>query len=79
MLSTPDQLDRLSRRSDGLGQTVVPLAKRHRGVLVSRGLWRWSEDQRPEGKNMSDFPDVFYKPEREGASVLGVSGRQAVE
>ena len=32
MLSTPDQLDRLSRRSDGLARTVVPLAKKHRGV-----------------------------------------------
>ena len=32
ILSTPDQLDRLSRRSDGLARTVVPLAKKHRGV-----------------------------------------------
>ena len=32
MLRTPDQLDRLSRRSDGLGQSVVPPAKKHRGV-----------------------------------------------
>ena len=56
MLSTPDQLDRLSRRSDGLARTVVPLAKKHRGVCQQYTLFSDSARPRSGGKVCPQTP-----------------------